>query len=244
MANSGFMEFGFGDGDDNVGGGKFERFKGKEGENYRPSFVWWPKLENGRPNLDAESPRFVAVKRLYIPNVGFVVDTHPELAKYAESPAKPAIATILAFWPLDKKGQVDRTRFMEGDVDVLPWVFSKTIYDQLKKRHTEWHLGKYDQSLTCTDTKYQKMDFAQCKENLYRKVLETERMASVVDAIVKRVASIEEGIQGSLAREMTIEQVRAKLGQAPAMTSGPGGAASGGGSTANVDAILNDLLDP
>lgn len=240
---SDYMEFGFGSGDDRLGGGKFERFKGKEGESYRASFVWWP-IENGKPNLDAESPRFIGAKRFFIPNVGYVLDNGPEFAKLANGPSKPTIATIIALWPLDRKGNVDKTRFLEGDVEVKPWIFSRTLYDQLKRRHSEWHFGKYDESINCTDSQYQKMDLSPCKESLFRKVLESDKMTSVVTEVLNKVAEIEAGLKSSIAQDLTLEKLREKLGAAGGSPVGGGGSSgsSSGGDSTNVEALLDEIL--
>jgi hypothetical protein len=237
------MEFGFDAGDDGLGGGKFERFKAKEGETYRMSFVWWD-LEDGKPNLDAPSPKFIGAKRFFIPNVGYILDRGPEFAKLAGGPSKPTIATIVALWPTDRKGNLDKGRFASGDVDVKPWVFSQDKYDQLKRRHTEFPFGQYDLSVACTDTQFQKMDLSPCRENLYRKTLESDKLKPLGDAILAKVAAIvganaqgePVGLRGIIARDMTIDKVREKLGGAPASSHTPE-------MTSQVDDILDDLID-
>lgn len=236
MSGSDYMEFGFGAGDEKIGGGKFERFKAKEGENYRVSFVWWP-IEGGKVQLDAKSPRFIGAKRFFIQNVGYVLDKGPEFAKIAGGPSKVTVATIIAVWPTNRKGELDKTRFMQGEVDVKPWIFSRTIYDQLKRRHDEWPFGQYDLAIACTDTQYQKMDLSPCRESLFRKAMETDKLKGLVDAIVGKVKEIEGGLQSMIAQDLTIEKVREKLG---------GGASSGATfsaeSESQVDSILDDLI--
>jgi len=115
MAND-FMEFGFGVDDDAISSGKFERFKAKENESYRVSFVWWPLNPDGRPNLDAPSPRFIGAKRHYVQGVGYFLSKGPEYDKIAGGAPKSQIATVIAIWPTDRKGQLDKTRFTQGDV--------------------------------------------------------------------------------------------------------------------------------
>jgi hypothetical protein len=245
MASNDYLEFGFDSGDESLQGGKFERFKAKEGETYRISFVWW-ELKDGKPFLDAPSPRFIGAKRFFIPNVGYILDRGPEFAKLAGGPSKSTIATVVALWPTDRKGNLDKARFAQGDVDVKPWVFSQDKYDQLKRRHSEFPFGQYDLSVACTDTQFQKMDLSPCRENLFRKVLENDKLKALGDAVLAKVNAIvgadasgkPMGLQGIIARDMTIDKVREKLG-------GAAGAAASHTpeTTSQVDDILDDLID-
>lgn len=240
--NNDYMEFGFDAGDESLQGGKFERFKAKEGETYRISFVWWD-VKDGKPFLDAPSPKFVGAKRFFIPNVGYILDRGPEFAKIAGGPSKPTIATIVAIWPTDRKGSLDKNRFAQGEVDVKPWVFSQDKYDQLKRRHTEFPFGQYDLSVACTDTQFQKMDLSPCRENLFRKVLETDKLRSLGEGILAKVAAIVGanaqgepiGLRTIIARDMTIDKVREKLGGA-VVTHTPE-------TTSQVDDLLDDIMD-
>lgn len=242
MGSDGFIEFGFGENDDRVGGQKFERFKGKEGETYRVSFVWWPTAADGvHPNLDAKTPKFIGAKRLYIPGVGYVLDKGPAYEQFGQS--KLNVATILAVWPTNRKGELDRGRFASGDVDIKPWIFAKDKYEQLKRRHDEFPFGSYDLTIACTDTQYQKMDLSPCRESLFRKVLESEKMRAMADGIVAQVNTIAANLQDILARDVSIEKIREKLGGAPASSGGGGGVGGGGGgaNTAAIDDLLEDV---
>ena len=245
MPSNDYMEFGFDSGDEGLGGGKFERFKGKEGEIYRMSFVWWD-LVDGKPNLKAASPRFIGAKRFYFPNAGYILDRGPEYAKLAGGPSKATIATIVALWPVDRKGQIDKTRFAQGDVDIKPWVFSQDKYDQLKRRHNEFPFGEFDLNVTCVDTTYQKMDLSPARDNLYLKVLQSEKLTALADVIAGKVAAIvganpagePVGLRGIIARDMPLDKLREKLGAAPG-----GGAAFSPQTTTELDGMLDDLIE-
>lgn len=245
MSND-YMEFGFGEGDENIGSGKFDRFKAKEGESYRVSFVWW-EMAAGKPNLDAKSPRFIGAKRHYIPNVGYFLSKGPEYDKIAGGPPKAQVATVIVIWPTTRKGEVDKTRFQAGDFDVKPWIFGQDKYEQLKRRHDEFPFGSYDLSIVCTDTQYQKMDLSPCRDNLFRKCTENDKLKPIVDEILAKVTAIvganekgePMGLRGIIARDLSLEKIREKLGGAPA----GGAAALGPETTSQVDAILDDLID-
>lgn len=243
MSNE-YKEFGFDSGDDALQGGKFERFKAKGGESYRISFVWW-EMKDGKPvNLDTASPRFISAKRFFIPNVGYILDRGPEFAKIAGGPSKPTIATVIAVWPTDHKGNLDKARFAAGEVSVLPWLFSTDKYDALKRRHGEFPFGQCDLSIVCTDTQFQKMDLSPCRESLFRKALENDKLKPVADSILARVAAIvganaqgePVNLRGMIARDMSIDKIREKLGGTVAAAHTPE-------TTSQVDDILNDLID-
>ncbi len=238
----GIIEFGFGDGDERVGGQKFDRFKGKEGENYRVSFVWWPtKVDGVTPDLNAKTPRFIGAKRMYIAGVGYVLDKGPEYGQFGQS--KLNVATIIVVWPTNRQGQLDRGRFAAGDAEVKPWIFAKDKYEQLKRRHDEFPFGQYDLAIACTDTQYQKMDLSPCRESLFSKVLESDKMKPMADNIIGQVNTIAANLNDILARDISVAKILEKLGGAPAggASTGGGGASGGGGGGANTNA-LDDLL--
>ncbi len=148
---AGMLEFGFGAGDDNIGG-KGNRLKLKEGETYRLSFAWWPGLELGKPELDADSPKFIGCKRFYIPGVGYFQDKGPEYAKLAGSASKMSIATVVIKWPTDSAGNLDKAKFQSGGFTVASWIFSQDKYKVIQQNHIEYPLGSCDIRVSCTDT--------------------------------------------------------------------------------------------
>lgn len=237
MSNDGFMDFTFDEGDDKVGK-KAKRFKGKEGETYRVSFVWLPTDDDGNIKLDG-AVRFTGCDRHYMQGVGYFLHKGPEYAKVAGGPPKQAVATVMVVWPTDKKGRLNTEAFGAGEgYQVMPWVFSADRYDQLKRRHEEFPLTKHDITLTCTDTQYQKMDVTPCKDNLFRKLYESDKAKAkaIAAAILDEVRDIEKSLRNDMARDLTLDQIREKLGGA---TSTPVTGASAG----DVDGLLDNLLD-
>lgn len=236
---SAYQEIGFGQNDENLGS-KSNRFKAKEGEKYRISFGLWAGLEDGKPNLDAPTPRFIGVKRLYIQGAGYFIDKGPEYVKLAGGPSKMAIGTIIIVWPTDSAGTLDKGRFQNGDFKVCEWIISVDKYRNIEQNHAEFPLGQHDLTLSCTDTQYQKITISPCRENLFRKILEKdgERAAKIIESI-KAAA---ENLQSSMAADLTIDQIREKLGRGNA--SSPTGRASGtsGASGADFDNMLDDIL--
>ena len=238
MSNGNYMEFGFGENDDKIGV-KGKRFKAKEGETYRVSFVWWPGLEEGKPNLDAQTPRFIGCKRLYVPNVGYFMDKGPEYVKIAGGQAsRMYVGTVICQWPTDSKGNLDKGRFGNGDFGIFSWVMSTDKYRSVEARHKEFPLGMHDVTLTCTDTQYQKIDISPCRESLFRKIIEKDaiRAKAIIDAAIE----VAKDLPRDLAQDLTLDQIREKLGKGGVGPVAHGGAVSN--NSADFDWMLDDIL--
>ncbi len=204
-----FMEIGFGQNDDSFQS-KGTRYKGKEGRTDRLSLVWWP-MEDGKPNLDAKTPKFIGAPRVYIKGVGYVLCKSAEYAKIAGQAAKKSVATIVIQWPTDDKGSLDKNNIQSG-FKVLSWCFSKGRYEQLARLHGEWPLGAHDFTFACSDTQYQKGDFTPCRESLFKMLMEKEGAEAIQKRILSGIAEVESGIQNELARDLTLDQIREALG--------------------------------
>lgn len=233
-----YQEFGFGEGDNSLGA-KGKRFKAKEGETYRVSFVWWPGLEEGKPNLDAQTPRFIGCKRLYIQGVGYFISKGPEYERLAGGSAKMYVATIICKWPTDPRGNLDKGRFASGEFEINSWVMSVDKYRSIEARHKEFPLGHHDVTLSCTDTQYQKIDISPCRESLFRKIVEKdpERARTLIEAI----QAAAKDVPRDLAQDLTLDQIREKMGKGggplPVSASGPAS-----NNSADFDGMLDDIL--
>jgi hypothetical protein len=242
---SGFMEFGFGQNDSGLGK-KSEKFKGETGRSYRLSFCWWPGIENGKLDLDAKTPKFIGAKRHYFEGVGYIIDGGPEMTKLAGNPPRMAIATLVVQWPISQDGTPDMNRIKDLDFKVLPWIFSEDKYKSLTPNHREFHFGSHDITVNCTDSKFQKMTFAPCKDSLLRKLYESDKDTAkkVTDHIISQLQSLTSSIQNDLGREMTIDKLREKLAGGGGGGGGGGNAsAAAGAATADIDGLVDDILD-
>jgi hypothetical protein len=246
--SSAFMEFGFGENDDGVGI-KSKRYKGKEGETTRVSFVYWKGLEEGKPEIgpDAKSdgpwpsPKFIGCKRLYVPGVGYFMDKGPEWVKLAGgAPSKMYCATILCVWPTDSRGTLDQNRFAAGQFEVMPWIMSTDKYRAVEARHKEFPLGCHDMTLACTDSQYQKIDISPCKEGLFRKLL--EKSPARAKQIIEAAAAVAATLSRDIAQDLSLDQIREKLGKGggPSPVGGGGGAVAS--NSADFDGMLDDML--
>jgi hypothetical protein len=233
MSDDGFKDFSFGSGDKDIGK-KSQRFKGKEGETYRVSFVWVGKDEE-----DNDVCRFTGCERHYVQGVGYFLHKGPEYARIAGGPPKQAVATILVVWPTDKNGRLNKDAFGRGEGwEVKPWVFSAERYEQLARRNEQFPLHEFDLTLACTDSQYQKMDLSPCRESLFAKLAEAdnEKSTNILKAITAEVEKAEKGIRDDMARDVSLDKIREKLG-------GSSATPASGGAAENVDGLLDNLLD-
>lgn len=234
--------FGFGQDDDHIGGRNM-RFKGDGGRVYRISYAWWPGIEDKTPNLDAATPLFYGASRVYIKGVGYVSAKGPEYIRLAgDVPPRTAIATAIVVWPMGKDG-IDLKKAMEGDFQVMSWVFGQDKYDAFKPIHREFPFGKHDLTITCTDTQYQKMTFSPCKDNIFRKVLEAPKAKHLADTIIAKVGEITSRLKDDVARDMTLDQIREKLMGGGNNSPAASAAGPGGQSTADIDSLVDNLLE-
>ncbi len=241
----GFQTFSFGKNDEHIGN-KGKRVKFEQGNIYRASFIWWPGLEDGKPDFDADAPQFVGAPIHYIAGVGYVVNQGPEYTKIAGGPAKTRIATVLVLWPCSKAGDLDKTRLMAGEAEVLPWVISGDKYKNLQQVHKEFPFGQHDITVKCDDTQFQKLTFSPCKDSLLRKLMESDKAEEIVAKMLATAQGIVPSIQDEVGREMTIEQIKDKLAGgtgAPTGGAGAASAASGASATGDIDGLVDDLLD-
>lgn len=233
MSDDGFKDFSFGTGDKDIGK-KSQRFKGKEGETYRVSFVWVGKDSDGK-----DVCLFTGCERHYVQGVGYFLHKGPEFARIAGGAPKQAVATILVVWPTDKNGRLNKDAFGRGEGwEVKPWVFSAERYEQLARRNEQFPLHEFDLTVTCTDTQYQKMDLSPCRESLFAKLAEAnnEKSTQIRKTILAEVEAAEKVLRSDMARDLTLDKIREKMG-------GSAATPTSGGAAENVDGLLDNLLD-
>lgn len=238
--SDGFMDFTIGEGDSRIGK-KTERFKAESNRTYRASFVWLTNTDDNGLPTDDSSPRFTGCERIYKQGVGYVLvkdSNRSAMIDVLKSQPKQTIATIICVWPTDKDGDLDVGSFKNGKGwQVQPWVFSADKYKEIGRNHKRFPLTKHDLSLACSDAQFQKLTFTPEGENLFAKLVgsdnpKSQEIAKQILADVNRVA---EGMQRSLAREMTVDDIREALGET---VDSP----TGSHSATDVGNMLDDLL--
>lgn len=231
--SNGFVDMTFGENDNHVGN-KTRRFKGREGEQYRVSFAWYHKKEDG--SLDLNKPHFIGCNRHYIKGAGFVLDKGPEYAKLAGGPAKQAVGTVIVVWPTDGSGNLDTEKFKSGQgFQVMPWVFSGKVYRDIRNICSEFGPADHDIKISCEDTQYQKMTFTPARQSIFAQLQNSEKGSDMHSVILEEVEKISESIAMDMAQDLTLDQIKERLGGTPATPTNVGGA------NENVDALLDGL---
>lgn len=239
MANlTGFSTFTFDEGDDKVGV-KSNRFKAKDGETYRASFIWYPGTEEGTPDY-TKNPRYIGCKRGYRDGVGYFLTSSPELEKLSQNPPKPVVGTVIVLWPTDRKGDVDKARLQAGDFAVNSFVFSEEKYQDLKSKNAEFAFGKHDVKITCTDAQYQKLTFTPCSNSLLETI--RDKKPEVYARILDEVRLAIEALPGEMAQNLTVQQVHDKIAKKNGGQGVGGPSAKTTGITRGVSASVDDLI--
>jgi hypothetical protein len=234
-----FNDFTFGSGDENIGE-RSKRFKGESGRTYRVSFVWFDSYDEDGAPAEGANLKFTGCQRIYKDGVGYIAITDANRAammKVTGGTPKQQIATVICVWPCDKDGELDVASFKNGKGwKVQPWTFSPMKYKTIGQNNRRFPLTKHDLSMLCSDAQYQKMTFTPEGESLLLKYLgsKNENIRAVAAKILSDARAVAENIHGELARNMTVDEVREKLG-------GEMSSPTGNHTDKNVDSMLDDI---
>jgi len=207
--SDGFVDFGFGDGDKTLNR-KTKKFDPEAGKTYLVSFVWYREYNaDGTPNL-AKNLRFTNCERIYKEGVGYFLYKGPAYAEFGKP--KTAIATVIAVWPTDNKGNADMSRLQ--DVEILPWIFSSDKYEILARVNEKFPLVKTDVQITCTDSKFKKITITPDNTSVMDALRKSEKPGAqaLLKSIYGDVDAIANGIRRDLARDLSLDEIREKLG--------------------------------
>lgn len=240
-----FQEFGFGSGDEAISQGGVLRFKGKKDEHYRISIAWWDIID-GRLNMDAETPKFTGCNRVYIDGCGYVRASSEEIAKFGKKDPRLAVGTVIVKWPTKvDTGALNKARFTDGDFEVMYWNFPEDKYKAIKPIHDEWHLGQSDLKVHCIDTQFQKMTFSPTKKNLLRDIAASDKpiFKEMYARIVAEVEKLAPKTRASVARDMTVDEIRAALGRGNGSFSPTAPAIASAASSDDVDDLIDGFIE-
>ena len=207
--SDGFVDFGFGDGDKTLNR-KTKKFDPEAGKTYLVSFVWYREYNaDGTPNL-TKNLRFTNCERIYKEGVGYFLYKGPAYAEFGKP--KTAIATVIAVWPTDNKGNADMSRLQ--DVEILPWIFSPDKYEILTRVNDKFPLVKTDVQITCTDSKFKKITITPDNTSVMDALRKSEKPGAqaLLKSIYGDVDAIANGIRRDLARDLSLDEIREKLG--------------------------------
>ena len=250
MTNS-FQSFGFGQNDTGIGS-RAVKFKGDKGKTYRLGFAWWEGFDaedfgvahmtpkEGQSDDDL-TPKFIGGPRNYIKDVGYVINKGPEYTQLAGETPRMMVATIVVSWPLGKNGQPSKESLFGGMPEVMPWIFSQDKYEKLKKMHLSGYpMHDWDVQADCEDSTYQKFAFLPAKQNIFKEMLkaQNDQGKEIALHIMERVRAIAANLGHEIGMDLTIEQLREKMG-----VSGEGPVGNVVAGDQEVDNILGTMLD-
>ena len=255
MSDEGFLDFGMGVGDDNVGK-RSKNFKVKDDTSYRITFPWFSVLKENDEGekywddaaawddegnlVDEAQIRFAGCRRMFVEKVGYILYKNSSYKQFGKP--KDCIATVVCVWPTDDEGDLDVSKFKAGKgFQVMPWIHGDgEKYQALKKIHKRRSLVDHDILFSCPENggEFQKITFTAENENLLRKLLASDKpeMRAVADRIVSEAKALAESMYEEMAQDLTIDQIRER--QTGESSSGP----AGGGASKDVDELLDDVL--
>jgi hypothetical protein len=143
------------------------------------------------------------------------------LHSYEGNMSKTRVACILVVYDI---GQKDGKNVLRG-YELLPWIFSDTMYVKLKNLGKEWPFDKHDLTLTCTNDDFQTIEPNPCKESFWRSKPELQKK------VIAEAAEMRKTLSRQLGADLSVTEIREQLGiDAP------------GSDDAAVDVNLGDVV--
>lgn len=210
--------------DNSLASAQVDRFKGTKDVTDRIAFV----------HLNSNNkPVIKSAQVVYIEGAGYCI-ANEATEKLGYTNASQRYVAIIAHYLTDRTGKL-KTPFTENSVNLKYYIFSKAKAERLSAINTEFPLGDHDLLAKCTDAVYQKIDFTPCKEAAWKLKPEIKK---IVDDQVQVLAK---NMDRELGRSWTVEELKAKLGQASEASESDSGATSTAPQTAAADDILASL---
>jgi hypothetical protein len=189
--------------------------------------------------LDISKAHFKAQKAHYQEGIGFVLSRLGKDGAEADAvwkrlnDAKPYFITLLLVYPTDSEGALNRENFAaqikQNKPKLIPWRFGNKVYESIWKlndglRENGLSLSSQDFKIECENPQFQNMAVSTAGPAVWQK---NEQIKQVV---LTAAAAMYDKL--SPFRELTTDQLRAKLGL--------GGGGSSGGGASGADDISSD----
>lgn len=189
--------------------------------------------------IDLRKSHFKVMKASYQEGMGYVVSRLGKDGSEADAiwkrlpDPKTYFSTLLLVYPTDREGNLNKEEFVkqlkEDKLQLLPWRFSNRVYESIFKlnsglRENGLSLAAQDIKIECKEPQFQNIDVSFAGAAVWQK-LGDDVKTKVLRAAVPMYESL------NPFREMTTEQLKAKLGL-------------GGSATEDVSADdFQDMLD-
>lgn len=209
--------------DNSLASAQVDRYKGTKDVTDRIAFV----------HLNANNkPVIKSAQVVYIEGAGYCI-ANEATEKLGYTNASQRYVSIVAHYLTDRNGKL-KTPFTENSVNLKYYIFSKAKAERLSAVNTEFPLGDHDLLAKCTEPQYQKIDFTPCKEAAWKLKPEIKKI------VEDQVQLLAKNMDRELGRSWTVEELKAKLGQASEAES-ESEATSAAPQTAAADDILASL---
>ena len=202
----GISTFGFENED--IKGGLMEKYKGKKGEVHRCAIIYTD------PKAMFAGSKIHFKERFFLCKKGKCCDLC--------GPSKWRVGAVLIKYGTDKQGTVKKPFTYE----MYPWIFSEGTYSKLKGTNSEFPLATHDIKITCDNDDYQHLNINPCQESIWTAKEE------LMKQIVEQAKPIWDYIKRSIASDLSMEEIMALCGSAPA----------GGGTDPSAQINLDDVL--
>jgi len=186
----------FGTERDDITGSKFPKYQGKPGNTDRAAIVYEdPKKLFKGAKIHFKERYFLCKSTKEKKEI---CCTH----SYKNNIPQYRIACVLVIYDLVTREGKQKLK----DVEVLPWMFSETVYRKLCDRDKEFPLAEHDIKLACSENKeYIQYDIVTCKECIWKS------NAELKERILKEAAPLFESMGKNLGTDLSITEIKELL---------------------------------
>ena len=182
---------------DDIQGGKFKKFKGKEGHTDRVGIVYIK-----------ESEMFKGVKTHYKDKYFLCKSTEKSKAiccthSYERNRPSYRMGCVLVVY--DTVEDKNKKLSLKG-YELLPWIIGEKMYGTLAEEHKEHPITNCDMRLKCTNTDYQNFEVHTTKESIW------QSNPKLKEKILEQAGPLFEDLSRSLASDLTVTEIKNLLG--------------------------------
>lgn len=208
----------FGTGREDIKSSKFKSYKGKGGQTDMIGIIFKEK-----------DKMYCGAKTHYKDRYFICKSTKEQKAvcctsSYKNNTPKYRIGAVIIVYQIGKDPETGKQKLLS--YELVPWIFSETMYDRLNEIDSEFPLETHDLKLKCTNEDFQNMDVTPCKTSIWRN---NEKLKA---QILEKFESIMDEGKKNLGSNLNIEEIKELLG-----------VESPGSEDAAVDVSVGDVLD-
>lgn len=182
---------------DDIQGGKFKKFKGKENHTDRVGIVFLK-----------ESEMFKGVRTHYKDKYFLCKSTKEKkeiCCTHGYERNRPSYRMGCVLVVYDTVEDKNKKLSLKG-YELLPWIIGEKMYGTLSEEHKEHPLTNCDMRLKCTNAEYQNFEVHTTKESIW------QSNPKLKEKILEQAGPLIEDLSRSLASDLTVTEIRDLLG--------------------------------